>query len=347
MFKDFNIDNKLHSIDQRAAWLGSDLETRQDWRQDLSVREVQECLDLANAIDEGLSDEMLDKTFRKRMPVFCERLSGIQSSLEFDSGATKLSGFPMDEINSHTCEKIFIAAMRQIGTPVSQSIHGEKVFHVRDEGYQTNDPRARGPSSRNRLTFHSDRCDVIAFLCIRDAQSGGENQLVSSVSLYKRIFHERPDLLQVLMQPFWYQRHNVDQANANAFYQQPVFSFCEGRFASSLLRVLIDRAYASEGTPEMTAGQREALDLIEIMSLDPTMHLEFRQKPGDIVLLNNFVTLHRRKEFTDDERIDYRRHLLRVWLSMPNSRPIDPMFLASYGATGAGEIRGGMRVQAG
>ena len=33
----------------------------------------------------------------------------------------------------------------------------------------------------------------------------------------------------------------------------------------------------------------------------------------------------------------------RVWLSMPNSRPIDPMFAGNYGATEAGAIRGGMQ----
>ena len=72
--------------------------------------------------------------------------------------------------------------LEKIGTPISQSIQGDKVFHVRDEGYVSNDPRARGPSSSKRLTFHSDRCDVIGFLCFQPAKQGGENQIVSSVA---------------------------------------------------------------------------------------------------------------------------------------------------------------------
>lgn len=338
---------KIHPLDSHAVWLGSELLNRGDWRQSFTSEEVNECLDVGTEIERGLAVEDLTVSFPERLPALTKRLSTIQDNLETQSGATILSGFPLGSLDQKIVEVIFTAAMKQIGTPVSQSIHGEKVFHVRDEGYQNHDPRARGPSSKNRLTFHSDRCDVIAFLCLKDAKSGGENQIVSSITLYERIKAERPDLLQVLLTPFWYQRHNVDGANSHAFYQQPVFSFYEGRFASSLLRVLIDRAYASTETPEMTPLQVEALDLVERLASDSTMHLEFRQKPGDIVLLNNFVTLHRRKAFQDDARPEHRRHLLRVWLSMPNSRALDPIFSASYGDTAAGAIRGGMRILSG
>ncbi|MBT6723197.1 MAG: hypothetical protein HOB20_08200, partial [Planctomycetaceae bacterium] len=71
-------------------------------------------------------------------------------------------------------------------------------------------------------------------------------------------------------------------------------------------------------------------------------HVEFRQAPGDIVLLNNWITYHRRTEFTDFEEPAKRRHLLRIWLAAPNSRALDEMFRANYGAVEAGEIRGGM-----
>jgi hypothetical protein len=73
------------------------------------------------------------------------------------------------------------------------------------------------------------------------------------------------------------------------------------------------------------------------------MHVTFRQVEGDILLLNNWVTLHRRSAFEDHQELERRRHLLRIWLSVPNSRPLDPAFEANYGATAAGAIRGGMR----
>ena len=76
----------------------------------------------------------------------------------------------------------------------------------------------------------------------------------------------------------------------------------------------------------MTSTQREALDLIETWSLDPSMHLEFRQKSGDILLLNNFVTLHRRKAFEDHAEVEQRRHLLRVLAFYAQQSPPSPSF---------------------
>lgn len=330
----------------QAVWMGTELLQRPDWHQELTASEIAECVALGSEIESGKELADLNREFVFLLPVFSARLRSIQNGLEIGSGATRITGFPIDELSHQAAESIFLLAMKQIGTPVSQSIHGETVFHVRDEGYKEGDPRARGPSSKNRLTFHSDRCDVISFLCLQDAKSGGDNQIVSSIAIFKHIERERPDLAKVLMEPFWYQRHNVDTGNQNAFYQQPVFSVYEDRFASSLLRVLIDRAYQSREVPEMTPLQREGLDWIEELASRPEMHLEFRQQRGDILLLNNFVTLHRRTAFEDYQNGDRRRHLLRVWLSMPNSRALDPLFAVSYGNTAAGAVRGGMRLAA-
>ena len=84
------------------------------------------------------------------------------------------------------------------------------MFHVRNEGFAENDPRARGPNTAKKLSFHADRCDVIGFFSWRQAISGGDNELVSSMAIYERIRDQRPDLLTLLMQPFPYKRHNVD-----------------------------------------------------------------------------------------------------------------------------------------
>ena len=135
----------------------------------------------------------------------------------------------------------------------------------------------------------------------------------------------------------------MDSGNRLAFCEQPVFSFTEGRFACAFLRVLIDRAYADSTTPDMTPLQREALDFLEAVAAEPGMAIEFRQEPGDLLLLNNWVTLHRRTAFEDWPEPAKRRHILRIWLSMPNSRPLDPAFAAQYGNVAAGAVRGGMR----
>jgi len=109
------------------------------------------------------------------------------------------------------------------------------------------------------------------------------------------------------------------------------------------LRVLIDRALDTAEIPDLTALQIEALDYVAELADSPEMHVSFMQQPGDIVFLNNWVTLHRRSEFEDYAEEEKKRHILRIWLSVPNSRPLDPLFKDNYGAVEAGELRGGMR----
>ena len=93
----------------------------------------------------------------------------------------------------------------------------------------------------------------------------------------------------------------------------------------------------------MTEKQRNALDKIEEIASLPNMNYRYRQEPGDILLLNNWVTLHKRSEFIDHEEEQKKRHILRAWVSPDNNRAIDPLFKDNYGDYRAGFVRGGMR----
>lgn len=327
-------------LDIPAAWRGRELLDRPDWLLELSDADVEE-LAAAERSAGAEWDDITPQSFE--LPRLGPRLAGVQESLENGSGATMVRGFPRNQFSEVQAARIFWGLVRRLGTPVSQSADGERLFHVRDAGYATGDARARGPNTRKRLSFHTDRCDVIAFFCVRQAKSGGENDIVSSATLYNEVRRRRPDLLAELMRPYYYQRHNVDLGNESPFCRQPVFSFREGRFAGCFLRVLIERAYQSPDAPDMTAPQREALDFLESVAEEQALHVRVRQRPGDLLLLNNWVTFHRRTEFEDHEDPAQKRDILRVWLSMPNSRPLDPLFADNYGAVEAGALRGGMR----
>jgi len=294
-------------VESPANWIGSELADRTDW-----IYEFNPSAELARRV---------------------------QHDLEHGPGVALIRG-SKDQLRA---PEDFLNFTSRIGTPVSQSAEGELVFSVRDAGYADNDPRARGPNTKKKLSFHTDRCDVIAFMCRQPAKSGGENEIVSSVALYNEILRRRPDLLKELMQPFHYKRHTVDLGNERPYCRQPIFSFCEGHFAANFLRVLIERAHQDEEIGPMPERQREALDYLESVAAEQKMHHRFTQKPGDILLLNNWVTFHRRTEFEDHPEPEKKRHILRIWLSMPNSRPLDPMFKDNYGTVEAGAIRGGMR----
>lgn len=328
----------LSSINKPSSWRGEELFAGTDWEWSFVEEELDELRVLGtldHQVHEPIGSELLKK-----------KLSSIQDSLENGLGAVMLRDFPLDsfesEFGAEKISELFLWLASQLGTPVSQNATGDLMLSVRNEAFGKDDSRTRGPNTNRKLSFHTDRCDVIAFLCLRQSMTGGENELVSSPALYEVIRKERPDLLKVLMQPFPYKRHLVDTGNALPYCEQPIFSFCDGHFSGSFLRVLIDRADADPDCPSLTDEQREALDFLEDTAEREDLRVRFRQEPGDVLLLNNWVTFHRRTAFEDWPEPEKRRHLLRVWLSVPNSRPLDEAFKANYGSVKAGSIRGGM-----
>ena len=324
-----------------AAWNGKELLDRDDWTYTFTGSDQQELANALQATSELPVEGITTDHFQ--LPTLGSKLQQIQHDLEEGTGAVLILGFAAQDYDAEQATRIFWGLMTHLGTAISQSATGERYFHVRDEGYQVGQAQARGPNTRKKLSFHTDRCDVIGFMCLRQALSGGENQLVSSVSVYNQILQERPDLLQLLTEPYCYQRHNVDTGNDAPYCQQPIFSFRDGKFASAYLRVLINRAYQDPQVPAASEQQLEALDFIDEVAARPDMHVQFRQETGDILLLNNWITYHRREAFEDHSDLTLRRHLLRIWLSVPNSRPLDPRFRENYGAVEAGAIRGGMK----
>jgi hypothetical protein len=267
---------------------------------------------------------------------------GIRSDLESGNGLIRIKPDSKD-IHNNNPQEWFLSFAKKIGTPVSQSASGELILSIRNESYDQDDSRTRGPNTNRKLGFHTDRCDVIGFLCLQPAKSGGENQVVSSPEVEKIIRKKRPDLHETLCQPFPYKRHTVDRGNNLPYCEQPIFSWEGSHFACSYLRVLIDRADQDSECPDLSNEQRDALDFFDSICERETLQKRFTLEAGEILFLNNWTTLHRRTAFDDFEEPEKRRHLLRVWLSVPNSRPLNESFRANFGATEAGAVRGGMQ----
>lgn len=339
-----------HTLNAGASWNAAELVARPEWSHRLDVAERAELVALTDRLegDEAaptIHGHTLEETPAEELPLptLTRRLDAIREQLETGAGAVRVRGLPVKGLTEIKARLLFWALAVHLGTPVSQSATGERILSIRDAGFSRDDPRSRGPNTSKRLSFHTDRSDVVGFLCLQQALEGGENEIASAVAVYQEISRERPELLSVLMEPFYYLRHTVDTGNERPWCRQPVFSFRDGFFACCLLRVLIERAHDHPDLPGLTPRQIEALDLVESVAAADTNRARFRQEPGDLIWLNNWLVLHKRQAFTDCPEPERRRHILRAWLSMPNSRPIDPLFEDNYGAVEAGAIRGGMQ----
>ena len=56
------------------------------------------------------------------------------------------------------------------------------------------------------------------------------------------------------------------------------------------------------------------------------MALGLELRPGDVLLASNHTIVHGRTAFEDLPGAADRRHLLRLWLTIPNGRPLPPHY---------------------
>jgi len=80
-------------------------------------------------------------------------------------------------------------------------------------------------------------------------------------------------------------------------FTQPIFSFVEGYFSATGAGAAIDKAQKLPGVPPYTPAQVEAVELYRTTVSECAVDIGF--EPGDIQFLNNFVTLHTRREYED------------------------------------------------
>jgi hypothetical protein len=339
-------------IEGRAHWYGKDLEQSGAWIRTLADAHRAEI------------DAALTQVKQARLPLFgftrdqfplpatASLLAEIGDELENGLGAVRLSGLPIDGRSDDDIRQIFWGIGQHLGISVYQNARAEIMGEVRDETKleeKTYAPLEAGKvvSSRARarstgpLRWHTDRCDVIALLCARNAKAGGVSKLTSIVTIYNEILRRRPDLLELLCQDYWRSRPaDEDGIAPSRAFALPVFGVQDGKLTCQYSRTYVEQAQEFPEVPRMTAAQNEALDLMAEVAEEVCLYAPF--VPGDIQLLNNHVIFHGRTAYEDDSDSHQERLLFRLWLSMPNSRRLPRGFETLWGSAEPGALRGGV-----
>lgn len=290
------------------------------------------------------------------LPALEATLAEIARELEDGGGLVTLRGLPVERYADDELRRIWLGLGRHLGRPVFQNRHGELMREIRDEGRGVGERYGQvaaadgGPGvvlssyartlSNGRLRFHTDRCDVVGLLCVRQARAGGASLLCSSVAVHDEMVRRRPDLAAALYHPIWRSRFGEEADRPDVAYPLPVFGARDGKFTSHYSLTFIEVAQGQAGVPPLSAAQREGIELL--MALAEELAFETRLEPGDIQLLNNHVVYHARTSFEDDAAPGAMRRLLRLWLSMPNSRALPPGHEVLWGRVAAGALRGGI-----
>jgi hypothetical protein len=296
------------------VWRAADLADPSSWTVELTDEQRQEIVAEATAAAaRGLTVETLrpeDLPLRAVRPV----VSAAAAALSGGRGFVLLRGFPVAELSPQAVELGYLGLGLQLGTPVGQDARASLLGHVRDERVPRTGPHVRLYQTHEPQDFHTDGADVVGLLCLHRARSGGQSRLASTHAVYNAILAERPDLLEVLYEPFAWDRNDEQPAGELPYFLLPAIGDLDGVPRVFYVGWYIRDAQRHPGAPRLTAEQREAMALLEATANDPAFHVEMDFQPGDIQLIANWSILHAREAYEDDADPAERRHLLRLWL---------------------------------
>ncbi len=275
---------------------------------------------------------------------FGDPLKRLRHKLLHGNAVEVLRGLPMERYTLEFAATIFCGIGAHLGSARSQNASGHILGHVRDTGASSRDPNARIYQTSERQTFHTDSADVVGLLCLHEAREGGRSLLVSAISIYNRMWAMRPDLVHLLFEPIATDRRGEVPEGARPWMEIPVLSWHAGHLTVFYQRQYIDSAQRFDGAPRLTAAHVEALDLFDALANDPELHFGMQLQPGDMQFVYNHSQLHDRTAFVDWPEPARRRHLLRLWLSVPGDRPLPECFRERYGSIEIGN-RGGIVIK--
>ncbi|HXQ52482.1 MAG TPA: TauD/TfdA family dioxygenase [Stellaceae bacterium] len=324
-----------------ADWKSADLAARADWLCRLDEADIAE-IDAAHRFWKASGAALKDMNAGDfPAPRFAAIAGRALEALEHGPGTFMIRGFPIERYGIDDARAIYWGLGKHLGTAMSQSDEGDVLGDVRDIRVPPDSPRFRAYKTSGAAAFHTDSCDVAALFVLRAAKSGGVSMVASSVAVHNEILRTRPDLLEALYRPFAWSMQGQERAGEEPFYPQPIFTAHEGFFSCRYIRGQIKNGQRFAAAPRLTKEQIEAMDLLDRIAANPAFHFVTNFQPGDLQLCNNHVVMHARSAFEDHPEPERQRHLLRMWLSVPNSRPLSPLLGRIYRDRRPGAVRGG------
>ena len=313
------------------VWLPEEMRQRDDWLYRLNDEDIADI----NAAVAGFLASGRDLLTMTRghfpLPKFGERLRRIRHDVLWGRGFVQMRGFPVEQYSRTEAATAYMGIGAHLGDRmVSQNAKGHVLGHIYDIGQSRSNPNQRGPYSSERLPFHCDYCDIVGLLCLQSAAVGGESKLASSGAIYNELLRRRPDLADALRQPNYRDRRGEVPPGKPPWYAIPIFSFTEGLFS-----LCVEPTYSGSvarhfdqdpNSPAMREGEALLQEIAE------ELHLDIDFEPGDMQFLHNHTITHSRSAFRDPPGQARHRHLLRLWLTCDDGRPVPDAYYERGGS---------------
>lgn len=318
-----------------AAWTARELQSSTAWIHRFTAADIAEITAALQAAKVRGKTIATVEAADFPLPTLASRLATAREVLETGPGAYLFRGVPVAELPKDDLRFIYWALGKHLGIAVSQSADGDVLGDARNIGLD------RIYTSNRKGGFHCDSCDVVGLFVLRAAKAGGQTLTASSAALHNEILATRPDLLEALYQKLPWSWLGTQAAGQPPYFHQPIFSSWNGKFSCIYIPALIRMTQKMPGAAQLTPTQIEAMAMLERLCEDGRFNIAMNFEPGDIQFLNNHICIHGRTAFEDWDEPDRRRHLLRLWLAMPNSRALSPD-RGEYWDVAPGAVRGGI-----
>jgi hypothetical protein len=306
-----------------AAWTRSSLDD-DEWTIDLTRPQIEALADASKRISG--SGRQWHQTCRDdfALPEWTSLIASLQNAIEGGRGFARVRALPVSNISTDTARLMLWGIGQHLGFPEPQDASGSLLHDVRDTGKSLNAGNTRAYQTNLPINYHNDGADAFMLLCYRAASSGGKSKLVSALSVFNTILDRRPDIAAVLQEPFDFDARGQERPGSPPYQRVPIYTPYAGHLNVLYKREYIDLAQRFTDVPGLTPLQIEALDLMD--EVCDELALEFVMEPGDIIIANNYDILHGRSSFDNAETNTEPRHMLRLWLSLPNGRRLPPVF---------------------
>jgi alpha-ketoglutarate-dependent taurine dioxygenase len=305
-------------IEGPSVWTRGDVRP-EEYRVDLSAA----CLDEIRRAADEIRDYPLPTILRTpdnfAMPACRREMARVRDMLDKGRRFAVVDRLPMSEMDATEATAIYWLLSSMVSRPVAQKLDGTMIYDVLDTGQQALPGSGIRPDKTNiEIRFHNDNAyndtppDYVGLLCLRRAQSGGHSRVISFHTVHNAVRERRPDALERLYRPFWFDRQREHCPGESPIFSAPVFETAgevQGRFSAHQ----IGGGYALRGEPVDDEGEAAIAAMLDMFEEDD-LSVDFDLEPGQIQFVHNRALGHSRTAFVDDPDPGRRRHLVRLWL---------------------------------
>ena len=256
------------------------------------------------------------------LPTLGPALFELSKELHQGRGFFVLRTIPVDLYSKEDNILIYAGISSYVaGSRGLQDKNGGVLSHIKDLSQTHLKGVIGGPAyTTDKQVFHTDQgADIVSLFALQTAAEGGTSRISSSWRVYNELAATRPDLIQILSQPWPVEESVFILAFARIIFTTP-FRF--GRdppvthrpllyYLESKIIIQYARRYftgfqhlpRSKAIPPITEAQAEALDALHFLGERFSLGLNFQ--PGDIQYINNLSIFHARDGFTDSPQKTY------------------------------------------